>query len=68
MWPSPVKSPATMASGRAHRVGDLGLERAVTVAQQHRHGVVTEISDGQIGAAIAGEVARHDRDDSEPTA
>ena len=36
-WPSPLKSPATMARGSdPHRVGDLGLERAVAVAQQHR--------------------------------
>ena len=36
-----MKSPATMRRWvRPHRVGDLGLERAVAVAQQHRHGVV----------------------------
>ena len=37
-WPSPVKSPATIATrADPDRVGDLGLERAVAVAQQHRH-------------------------------
>ena len=37
-WPSPLKSPATIASGLdPDRVGDLGLEGAVAVAQQHRH-------------------------------
>ena len=61
MRPSPLKSPATMASGyEPHRVGDLGLERAVAVAQQHRHVVVEPVGDGQVGAAVAGEVARHE--------
>ena len=36
--PSPLKSPATMASGPdPDGVGDLGLEGAVAVAQQHGH-------------------------------
>ena len=43
-----------------HRVGHLGLERAVAVAQQHRHVVASRVGDGQVGAAVAGEVARHD--------
>ena len=61
-WPSPVKSPATMATGiDPDRVGDRGLERAVAVAQQHRDVVRTEQSgDGQVEPAVAGEVARHD--------
>ena len=38
-WPSPVKSPATIALGRRpDRVSDRGLEGAVAVAQQHRDG------------------------------
>ena len=61
-WPSPLKSPATMADGiRPHRVGDRGLERAVAVAQQHRHVVaVAGVGDGQVEVAVAVEVARHD--------
>ena len=57
-----MKSPATMASGSdPDRVGDLGLERAVAVAQQHRHRVVgAVVGDGQVELAVAGEVARHD--------
>ena len=44
-----MKSPATMASGSdPDRVGDLGLERAVAVAQQHRHVVVAVVGDGQV--------------------
>ena len=45
-----MKSPATMASGCVpDRVGDLGLERAVAVAQQHRHGVgIVVVGDGQV--------------------
>ena len=45
------------------RVGDLGLERAVAVAQQHRHACRVEavVGDGQVEVAVAGEVARHDR-------
>ena len=59
--PSPVKSPATMASGVGpHRVRDLGLERAVAVAQQDRHVVRAVVGDGQVGAAVAVEVPRHD--------
>ena len=56
-----MKSPATIASGLdPDRVGDLGLERAVAVAQQHRHRVVAAVGDGQVEAAVAGEVTRHD--------
>ena len=62
-WPSPLKSPATMAVGSdPDRVGDRGLEGAVAVAQQDRHvvaGVV--VGDGQVEVAVAGEVAGHDR-------
>ena len=61
--PSPLKSPATMASGIGpHGVGDLVLEGAVAVAQQHRHGVVALVCDGQVGAAVAVEVPRHKGD------
>ena len=49
-----------------HRVGDLGLEGAVAVAQQHRHVVRAVVGDGEVGAAVAGEVARHDRDGTGP--
>ena len=63
-----MKSPATIAIGtRPDRVGDLGLERAVAVAQQHRHVVrPIVVGDGQVEAAVAGEVARHDRDRADP--
>ena len=37
-----------------------GDERAVAVAQQHRHVVVRSVGDGQVEVAVAGEVARHD--------
>ncbi len=48
--------------GRGMRRGDElsgSGERAVAVAQQHRHGVVKPVCDGQVGAAVAVEVARH---------
>ena len=71
-WPSPVKSPATIASGPIpDRVGDLGLEGAVAVAQQHRHGADprSPVGDGQVEDPVAGEVTRHDaRPDRFPTA
>ena len=44
-------------------VRDLGLERAVAVAQQHGQNrciSLYHIYDGQIGAAVTGEVARND--------
>ena len=41
--PSPLKSPATIASGPGPTdVGDLGLEGAVAIAQQHRDRVAAE--------------------------
>ena len=56
-----MKSPATIASGSdPDRVGDLGLERAVAVAQQHRHACRSLVGDGQVEVAVAGEVPRHD--------
>ena len=66
-----MKSPATMASGSdPDRVSDLGLERAVAVAQQHRDTCVVELfGDGQVELAVAVEVARHDAQiGSDPTA
>ena len=61
----PVKSPATIAIGlRPDRVGDLGLERPVAVAQQHRHACRSSrhrvVGDGQVEPAVAVEVTRHD--------
>ena len=50
-----------------HRVGHLGLEGAVAVAQQHRHVVVALVGDGQVGPAVAVEVARHEGDWPVPT-
>ncbi len=44
-----------------HRIGDLGLERAVAVAQQDRYCATKSVRHGEVGAAVAGEVARHDR-------
>jgi hypothetical protein len=44
-------------------VGDRRLERAVAIAQQHRHragGTEALVSDGEVEIAVAGEVARHD--------
>ena len=52
-----------------HRIGHLGLEGAVAVAQQYRHAagdhgfarrIAAGIDDGQVGASVAVEVARHD--------
>ena len=43
------------------RVRDLGLKRAVAVAQQHRYRAVCCVGDGQVEPAVAAEVARHDR-------
>ena len=64
-----MKSPATRAIGIGpHRVSDLGLEGAVAVAQQDRHVVVVVVGDGEVGAAVAGEVTRHDRVGAVPTA
>ena len=40
--------------------GHLVLEGAVAVAQQHRHVVGAVVGDGQVGAAVAVEVARHE--------
>ena len=52
---------------RPDRVSDLGLERAVAIAQQHRHRrVVVHVGDGQVEMAIAGEVTRHDAVGSRP--
>ena len=65
--PSPLKSPATRARGAspaAYR--HLVLEGAVAVAQQHRHVVGAAVGDGQVGAAVAVEVARHDGCRKEP--
>ena len=42
------------------RIPHLVLERAVAVAQQYRHVVGAAVSDGQVGAAVAGEVPRHE--------
>ena len=59
--PSPLKSPATRAPGAGpRRVLHLGLEGAVAVAQQHRHVVGPVVGDGQVGAAVAVEVPRHE--------
>ena len=57
-----MKSPVDDRDGiGTHRVGDLGLERAVAVAQQDRHVVVVAgVGDGEVGAAVAVEVARHE--------
>jgi len=35
-------------------------ERAVAVAQEDRHVVGDEVGDGEVGAAVVGEVTRHD--------
>ena len=43
-----------------------GLEGAIAVAQQHRHGAVVFVGDGQVELAVAGEVARHDRASGPP--
>ena len=40
----------------------LVLEGAVAVAQQHRHVVGAVVGDGQVGAAVAVEVPRHEGD------
>ena len=59
--PSPLKSPATRALGAVpRRVSHLVLEGAVAVAQQHRHVVGAVVGDGQVGAAVAVEVPRHE--------
>ena len=42
-----------------HGVGDLVLEGAVAVAQEHRHVVGAGVGDGEVGASVAGEVPRH---------
>ena len=41
-------------------VPHLVLEGAVAVAQQHRHVVGVVVGDGQVGATVAVEVARHE--------
>ncbi len=41
-------------------------ERAVAVAQQHRHRVGDDVGDGQVEPAVAGEVAGHDRVGTDP--
>ena len=52
---------------RPDRVGDLGLERAVAVAQQHRdRRRDRSVGDGQVEVAVAVEVPRHDRDRARP--
>ena len=51
-----------------HRVRHLVLEGAVAVAQQHRHVVGAVVGDGQVGAAVAVEVPRHDGSGPIPTA
>ncbi len=67
-----MKSPATMAaSWSAHGTPTAyvsrGLERAVAVAQEHqtpdrfRCRSCNGACDGEVEAAVAGEVARHDR-------
>ena len=43
-----------------------GLESAVAVAQQDRHVVVAGVGDGEVGAAVAAEVPRHDGFREEP--
>ncbi len=53
---------------RPDRVGDLGLERAVAVAQQHRHVLSLLVGDGEVEVAVAGEVPGHDRVGLDPTA
>ena len=61
--PSPLKSPATRALWPGpRRVRHLVLEGAVAVAQQHRHVVGAVVGDGQVGAAVAVEVPRHEGD------
>ena len=61
--PSPLKSPATRRAGAiTRRVRHLVLEGAVAVAQQHRHVVGAVVGDGQVGAAVAVEVPRHEGD------
>ena len=51
---------------RPDRVGDLGREGAVAVAQQHRHRVVAGVGDGQVEAAITGEIPGRDPDRVRP--
>ena len=71
--PLPVKSPPQWPIGYVpDRVGDLGLERAVAVAQQHRDFaalvVESEPATARSSAAVAGEVPRHDARSGIPTA
>ena len=57
--PSPLKSPVVTDWGTgSRREGLLGRERAVAVAQQHRHVIGIHVCRGQVGDAVAVEVAR----------
>ena len=46
----------------------LWLEGAVAIAQEHRHAVASFVDDGEIGPAVASEVARHDAHGYDPAA
>ena len=58
--PSPLTSPTTTARAGARGEGLLGLEGAVAVAQQHRDACWNHIGHGQVGIAVAVEVADDD--------
>jgi hypothetical protein len=47
-----------LATARSRRPSP--VKGSVAVAQQHRHGIVVVVGDGQVEVAVAGEVARHD--------
>ena len=65
--PLPVKSPvATAAVVVADRVGGRFLERAVALAQEHGDVGGADVSRGQVKAAVAVEIARHEIDRGRP--
>ena len=56
VMPSPLKSPPPRQA-RWRRIGDLGLEGAIALAQQHRNRVVAKFGHREIGNTVAVEVS-----------